>query len=495
MTARALVTGSTGYVGSRLVTALLDAGLEVVATGRSTSRLAGFPWAGSVEQVTLDVLDADSTRAAFTEHGHIDVAYYLVHAIGEGDFTDKDRDSARTFAREAQAAEVGRIVYLGGFVPEGEKLSDHLASRGQVGRELDHGKVDLVWLRAAIILGAGSTSYELISSLADRLPVLPIPSWMNHDVEPIAVDDVLHYLVGAANPALPPGSYDITGPDTLTYRRLIGEYVRSAGLRRLMIPTPLVSTKVAGWAIGRIAKLPPALAQDLIGSLENTMTSRNHHIDEWVPRPPGGATTVVDALRRARPRVLAPTDLPDVAASPDPLMLAPTDPAWAGADQAETHQHRSVAASAGSVWQVLETTGGRRGFFAWPIAWRSRAALDRLAGGPGFLEQRKVAGQLTVGDSLEFLQVEVVEAGRYVRFRTDRWFPGTGSLEIWVDPVEVGSQEAAHSVLNVRARWRPRGLSGRLYWLGLKPFHLLIFPAMLKRIGALAQQGATGGGR
>ncbi|GAA2017036.1 SDR family oxidoreductase [Nakamurella flavida] len=488
------MTGSTGYVGSRLIPALTEAGIDVLATARTPGKFARFDWADDVEPVELDVLDPDSVRAAFDGREHIDVAYYLVHAIGEGDFAEEDLEAARTFGEEAHAAGVGRIVYLGGFVPQGQELSEHLDSRRQVGEALTESGVDVVWLRAAVIVGAGSTSYELIRHLADRLPVVPIPSWMRHPVEPIAVDDVLHYLVAGADPSVPPGAYDIAGPETLPYRDLLRAYIRSAGLRRVLVPVPLVSTGLAGSVIGRIIPLPAPLVEDLIGSLQNTMVGDTSPIRSVVPDPAGGLTTMADALSRALVRTdVNRGEIAGVAGTPDPLRLAPTDPAWAGVDPRDSHHRRSVAASVDSVWTVLQGMGEKEGYFSWPLAWSVRGWLDRRAGGPGRAVHRADAEKLTVGDTLGFLTVETVDADRdgggpYLRLTTDRWTPGEGTLEFWInpdpDPDDAGGPS---SLLHIRARFLPRGVAGRVYWAVLKPFHLVIFPAMARRIAALAE--------
>lgn len=271
---RTLVTGATGYIGSRLVGALRAAGHDVVATARDTGRLRAVGFGDGVARAALDVTSRESCRQALAGETPFDVAYYLVHTIGAEDFGRRDRDAARTFAETARDAGVRRIVYLGGFVPDGESLSDHLDSRAEVGEVLQQSGVDTVWLRAGVVLGAGSTSYELIRYLADRLPVVPTPAWMNHLVSPIAVNDVLHYLVAVADPgAVPAGAYDIAGDDPMPYRDLFGLYIRAVALRRALLPVRGISTQMAAPVISRLTPVPTALAADLVGSLDNTMIS------------------------------------------------------------------------------------------------------------------------------------------------------------------------------------------------------------------------------
>lgn len=327
-----LVTGSSGYIGSRLVASLSRSGAQVTATARDTGKLSRFDFPPSVQRVRLDVADPVSCGRAFAEAaagtaGPVTTAYFLVHSIGEGNFAEQDLDSARAFAVAARDAGVARMVYLGGFVPDGEDLSAHLASRADVGDALGDAGVPLVWLRAAVILGAGSTSFELIRHIADRLTVIPLPTWMNRPVSPIAVSDVLHYLGAAADrDGLPAGAYDISGGEAPSYAALIRAYADGRGLQRLWVPFPPVPPEVVAAFVSRITPLPRALAADLVLSLRNSMSADSSRIRALVPDPVGGLTTVAEALRRA----LDPAIPVGVWATTDPLRLTDTDPSWAG---------------------------------------------------------------------------------------------------------------------------------------------------------------------
>jgi uncharacterized protein YbjT (DUF2867 family) len=321
-----LVTGATGYIGSRLVARLARAGTAVTATARNLDKLDSFDFPPEVQRVELDVADAQSCADAFDRAGHVDTAYFLVHSVGEGAFAEHDLESARQFAKAADVAGVGRIVYLGGFVPAQEELSEHLESRAEVGDALGEAGVDLVWLRASVILGAGSTSYELIRHIAQRVPVIPIPTWMNHPVAPIAVDDVLRYLEAAAEPnRVPVGAYDISNGQAPTYAELIKAYAAAEHLRRLWVPFPPVPPALVGRIAAWLTPLPHELTADLILSVPNSMSSDDDRIRSLVADPEGGLTTTAEAWRRAR----HPERPAGVWATTDPLLLTDTDPGWA----------------------------------------------------------------------------------------------------------------------------------------------------------------------
>lgn len=331
---RILVTGATGYVGSRLVTALLADQHQVVAASRNPERLKRFGWFDDVAAVALDASDPVSAQAALDAAGPVDVLYYLVHAIGQRDFRDADETAASNVAVAARDAGVRRIVYLGGFVPADQALSEHLTSRAEVADALTvEDGPELVWLGAAMIIGAGSTSFEMMRYVGDRFPLMPIPDWMANPIDPISIRDVLHYLVAAADAAqVPAGAYDICGPDTTSYRELLQTYARISGRWHAAVPVGgVVDIALASLITGVALPVPPGLAADLVESLDHPMVASVSGLRDRVPDPPGGLLGVDRAIALASADQANRRPQP-VNALADPHHLADTDPAWAGGD-------------------------------------------------------------------------------------------------------------------------------------------------------------------
>ncbi len=378
---RILVTGATGYVGSRLVGVLLDAGHDVVVATRNPAKLAGFGWHDKVTGIELDADDPDSVARAFGPEGSlgtIDVIYYLVHGIGQPGYRERDNAAAESVAIAAKEAGVGRIVYLGGFVPTEDTLSEHLAGRAEVAEALTvEGGPEVVWLGAAVIIGAGSTSFEMVRYVGDRLPLIPLPPFAGHAIDPISIRDVLHYLVASADSELvPAGAYDIVGPDTTTYGGLIGSYVRAARTLRAGLPISafhqaLLTKTVINKVAGAVVPVPSGLAVDLIESLDYPMTASASLLSAVVPDPPGGLTALDDAIDAA---VASPPPRP-VDQLADPHDLADSDASWAGGDVLRLRQlaRPFVLPIARPALRLLSSVPG-------PVAGAVRTGLDLLVG-------------------------------------------------------------------------------------------------------------------
>jgi len=365
---RILVTGATGYVGSRLVSALLDVGYDVVAASRNPHRLADFGWRDEVTGVTLDAHDDASAKKAFADAGPIDVVYYLVHGIGQPDYRDADNRAAAIVAKDAG---VRRVVYLGGFVPDVDELSEHLTSRAEVAHALRvDGGPDLVWLGAAMIIGSGSTSFEMLRYVGDRFVLMPMPAWSVNPIDPISIRDVLYYLVAAADgECVPAGAYDIFAPETTSYGELLRAYARISGKWRAELPVPGVDSSVVSWMTAAVLPVPGGLAADLVESLDHPMMASEARLRDVVPDPAGGLLGIDQAISRAlssdRPR---PVD--ELA---DPHHLADTHPTWAGGDTVRIQQlARAVTPS------IARPALGLLALVPGPVAAALRTGLDAL---------------------------------------------------------------------------------------------------------------------
>lgn len=524
---RCLVTGATGYIGGRLVPELLDAGHQVRCLARSPEKLRDHPWAGRAEVVRGDVVDPRSVGDALHD---IDVAYYLVHSLGTGSgFEDRDRAAARIFAEQAHAAGVRRIVYLGGLTPTGvpiRELSTHLRSRAEVGEIFLASAVPATVLRAAVIIGSGSASFEMLRYLTERLPVMVTPSWVGTRCQPIAVRDVLRYLVGSAT--MPPEvsrTFDIGGPDVVTYEEMMRRYASVAELpKRLILRVPMLTPRLSSHWIGLVTPVPRRLARPLAESLRHEVVCEEHDIAEYVTDPPGTPFGFDQALALALQRVRdanvvtrwSSASLPG--APSDPL---PTDPDWAGGSLYEDKRGLDVDASPDALWRVVEGIGGENGWYSFPLAWAVRGWLDRLVGGVGIRRGRRDASRLRVGDSLDFWRVEEIEPGRLLRLRAEMRLPGLAWLELRAEPdpdtapepaagartdtdhapgrtatATTGTATAARSRYRQRALFHPHGLLGHMYWWSVSPFHAVVFGGMARNIARAAErQPPTPAGR
>ncbi len=484
-----LVTGATGYIGGRLVPRLLAEGHTVRAMTRSAGRLRDVPWADQVEVVEADALGGEGLDASMVG---VDVAYYLIHSIGEGEeFEETDRRAARAFGAAAKAAGVQRIVYLGGLVPAHEELSPHLASRAEVGQLLLDSGVPTAVLQAAVILGSGSASFEMLRYLTERLPAMITPKWVNSRIQPIAVRDVLRYLVAVATlPADVSRRFDIGGPEVLTYLQMMQRYAQVAGLRaRLIIPVPFLTPRLSGHWVNVVTPVPAALAKPLVRSLVNEVVCSENDIRQYVPDTAEGLLGFEDSVRLALLRIKEAavetrwSNATWPGAPSDPL---PSDPKWAGGSLYEDRRVRQVDAEPQDLWRVIEGIGGEHGWYSFPLAWAVRGHLDRLVGGVGLNRGRRDPDQLYVGESLDFWRVEEVVDQQMLRLRAEMKVPGAAWLELGIEQDEQG-----RTLFVQRALFHPRGLAGHAYWWSVAPFHGVVFGGMLANIAGAAQRAGA----
>ena len=483
---RVLVTGATGYVGGRLAPRLLDEGHQVRVMTRSAQRLRDVPWARRTEVVQADALDAATLPAALDG---IEVAYYLIHSIDTGGaFSDTDRRAARTFAAAARDAGVRRIVYLGGMQQHGSQMSDHLSSRAEVGDILIESGVPTAVLQAAVIVGSGSASFEMLRYLTERLPAMITPRWVHTRIQPIAIRDVLRYLVACAG--LPPDvsrRFDIAGPDVLTYVQMMQRYAQVAGLRRRwIVPVPVLSPRLSSHWVNLVTPVPGRIARPLVESLTTEVVAQEHDIASYVPDPPEGLIGFDESVRLALVKIRAAdvetrwADATWPGAPSDPF---PTDPEWSGGSLYVDRREATVAAPADRVWRVVSGIGGERGWYSSPFLWRVRGLLDRLVGGVGLRRGRRDPSEIRVGESLDFWRVEEVEPGRLLRLRAEMRVPGLAWLELVVAPAD-----GDRSTYTQRALFHPHGLLGHLYWWSVAPFHGLVFGGMIRNIVEAAER-------
>jgi uncharacterized protein YbjT (DUF2867 family) len=472
---RVLVTGATGYIGGRLAPMLVEAGHAVRALARDPGRLEGrFE---KVEVVRGDVFDEDSLRAAMTD---VDVAYYLVHSMSDDrrDFTRSDRLAAERFGAAARAAGIRCIVFLGGLGVDDAKLSRHLRSRHEVGDRLRAGGVPVIEFRAAIIVGSGSVSFEMIRYLTERLPVMIAPRWVETRCQPIGIRDVLAYLVAALD--LPEGEgriFEIGGADVVSYREMMLRYADVRGLARRLFGVPFFTPRLSSYWVHLVTPIPASIARALIEGLYNEVIVRNDAARRTFPAiVPAGYDL---ALRRALDRYLTPGpqttwfDAFDVRTLPGE---------FAGLEEGMLIDRRERATDAGrpAVFRIFAGLGGRRGWLYADRLWYVRGILDRLVGGIGNRRGRRSATDLRVGDAVDFWRVEAYRPPELLRLRAEMKLPGRAWLQFEALPREGGA------TLRQTAFFEPRGIFGYLYWFGVLPFHALIFGNMAARIAAQA---------
>ena len=474
------VTGVTGYIGGRLVPRLLEAGFRVRCLVRDESRLQGRAWRAEVELIEGDVLRPESLTGAMNGCA---IAFYLVHSLGAGsDFSERDVQGARNFGAAAISAGIGRIVYLGGLGDPATELSAHLRSRHQTGDALRESGVPVTEFRAGVIVGSGSLSFEMIRYLTERVPLMICPRWVYTRIQPIAVRNVLDYLVEALRV---PGSagqiIEIGGADIITYGEMLTFYAEVRGLRRWLVPVPVLTPKLSSYWVHFVTPIPAVIARPLIDGLRNEIVVRNDTARRLFPmiHPLDYRTAVKFALEKLDAHAVE-TAWSD-ALSTSQRGAAPVTLTTHEGMIIEQRQV-SVDAPTDSVFRAFTGLGGARGWLYMNWSWRIRGAIDRVCGGVGLRRGRRDADDIRVGEALDFWRVEAIEPGRMMRLRAEMKVPGKAWLQF-----EVKAQDPdARPLLTQTAFFAPKGLFGLAYWYLLYPIHSLIFGGMIRRLAARA---------
>ncbi len=474
-----LVTGASGYVGGRLVPELERRGRRVRCLARRPEHVR--PRVGAATEVVAgDLLDAASLKAALLG---VDAACYLVHSMGSrGDFEAEDRQAAANFAAAASTAGVRRIVYLGGLGRE-PGLSRHLRSRQEVGRILRESGVPTIELRASIVIGSGSLSFEMVRALVERLPVMVTPRWVSQPSQPLAIEDLVEYLVGALEaPVSASEVVEIGGPDRVSYADLMHEYARQRGLRRLMLRVPVLSPRLSSLWLGLVTPLYARVGRELVESTRNSTVVADDSARRLFPalRPRGVREAIARALLNEE-RAFAETRWSDALSSGDTR-------AWGGSsfgprlvDSRSLH----LPQAPGEVFVPVRRIGGATGWYYGDWLWRLRGFLDRLVGGVGLRRGRRDPERLRPGDALDFWRVEAVVPDALLRLRAEMRLPGRAWLQFELEP------EGGFTRLRQTAIFEPRGLAGLAYWYGLFPVHRLIFAGMLRGIAAAVTEASA----
>ncbi len=466
---KVLVTGATGYIGGRLAPRLVEAGHDVRVMVRDPARIAARPWADRVEVVVGDVENPDSLRAAVAG---VDAAYYLIHLMDSGrDFVARDRKAANDFVEAARGIE--RVIYLGGLLPDADRVSPHLASRAEVGRILRQ-HLPTLEFRAGPVIGSGSASFEMVRYLTERLPAMIAPRWILNEVQPIAVRDIVAYLIAALDTG-EPGVYNV-GTDPLTFKGMMQEFARVRGLRRLIVPVPVLAPKLAALWVGLVTPIPNRLAVPLIEGVVHPVvadTSRARRVyPAIVPTP------YAEAVRRALSMIEADAvttrwsgalgSMPEHELTTEKGLVRETRTTW-------------TAATPEAVFKVISSLGGDRGWLFWNWAWALRGLLDRLIGGPGLRRGRRHPTELIPGDAVDFWRVESVDSPHLLRLRAEMKLPGKAWLQ-WETFPERGGTRLVQTAL-----FAPIGLSGTLYWNSLYPIHKIMFSGMVNTFARSAE--------
>jgi len=476
------VTGATGYVGGRLVPALLDAGYRVRCLVREPRKLDARPWRdhSNVEVIGVNITETLAVTAALRG---CEAAYYLVHSMVAtgGSYADRDRELAAGFAASARDAGLSRIIYLGGLGEMGPDLSEHLRSRRQVEQELASCGVPVTTLRAAMIIGAGSASYEILRYLVERLPIMVTPKWVTTDCQPVAIADVLHWLVRCLEvPETAGKTLEIGGPDVMPYRELMRVMAEELGLRRrIILPVPVLTPRLSSLWINLVTPVSYRIARPLAEGLKNRVVVTNDATQRLMPHQ---ALGVREAIHRAKVKI----DQHAVETHWSVAGPIPGDPVWAGGTVFTDKRVVDIEADPASVYAAVCRIGGGNGWYAGDVLWQLRGWMDKLVGGPGLRRGRRHPEMVEFGEALDFWRVVGIDRDRSLSLRAEMKLPGEAQLDFTIEEIDAKS-EPPLTRLFMLARFRPSGLFGLLYWYAVVPLHELVFGGMLRGIQKTAE--------
>jgi uncharacterized protein YbjT (DUF2867 family) len=469
-----LVTGATGYIGSHLIPRLLDNGYDVRVAVRNPEDLDVCNWVKNVEIVKADVLKPDTLQAAFEA---ISCAYYFIHSMAAGkDFEQRDIQAAKNFAEAAKHALVKRIIYLGGLGDSNSNLSSHLRSRQDVGEILSESGIPVTEFRAAVIVGSGSLSFEMIRYLTERVPLMICPRWVFTKIQPISIDDILDYLVSAVQNEKSSGKIiEIGGSDVLAYGELMLLYAKQRGLKRFLLRVPVLTPRLSSYWVHLVTPIPSSMAIPLIEGLKSEVIVKDNDAAEIFPniKPKGYKASVKDALDKLHPYKI--TSVKKTRVKKNYFKL----PQFCIQKEGVIVEPKSIdfTAKPEDVFGVLERMGGENGWWGLSWLWRLRGFFDRLFGGEGFICSRPEKQKIEIGDRIDFLDIENIIPPKELLLKVRFKLPGEGWLRF-----RVISEDFQKSSLELTAFFAPKGLLGILYWYIFLPLHRIVFNVMLKRI-------------